>query len=140
MKAVVQTVSQARVTVDDAVVGAIDEGLLVLLGVTHTDSRAEVEWMANKIWNLRIMDDEQSASDRDAPILCVSQFTLYADARKGRRPSWKEAAPSEVAEPIVNQVVEQLRTLGARVETGKFGAMMDVSSVNVGPRTIILER
>jgi D-tyrosyl-tRNA(Tyr) deacylase len=140
MKAVVQTVSEAEVTVDGAVVGSIGEGLLVLLGVTHTDGPAEVQWIAEKIWSLRIMRDELSASDLDAPILLVSQFTLYADTRKGRRPSWNAAAPGPVAEPIVEAVATQLRGLGARVETGKFGAMMRVRSVNVGPQTILLER
>jgi D-tyrosyl-tRNA(Tyr) deacylase len=140
MKAVVQTVSEAEVTVDDAVVGSIGEGLLVLLGVTHTDGPAEVRWIAEKIWSLRIMRDELSASDLDAPILLVSQFTLYADTRKGRRPSWNAAAPGPVAEPIVEAVATHLRGLGARVETGKFGAMMRVRSVNVGPNTILLER
>ncbi|MFC3491368.1 D-aminoacyl-tRNA deacylase [Glycomyces rhizosphaerae] len=140
MKAVVQTVSEAEVTVEGATVGAIGEGLLVLLGVTHTDGPAEVRWIAEKIWSLRIMRDELSASDLDAPILLVSQFTLYADTRKGRRPSWNAAAPGPVAEPLVEAVASDLRDLGARVETGKFGAMMQVRSVNVGPNTILLER
>ncbi|MCC3764894.1 D-tyrosyl-tRNA(Tyr) deacylase [Glycomyces sp. TRM65418] len=140
MRAVVQTVSEAEVTVEDATVGAIGEGLLVLLGVTHTDGPDEVRWIAEKIWSLRIMRDERSASDLDAPILLVSQFTLYADTRKGRRPSWNAAAPGPVAEPLVEAVAERLRGLGARVETGKFGAMMNVRSVNVGPNTILLER
>jgi D-aminoacyl-tRNA deacylase len=146
MKAVVQTVSEAEVTVvkegavDGATVGAIGEGLLVLLGVTHTDGPAEVTWIAEKIWSLRIMRDELSASDLDAPILLVSQFTLYADTRKGRRPSWNAAAPGPVAEPLVEAVAAHLRSLGAKVETGEFGAMMLVRSVNVGPNTILLER
>ena len=140
MKAVVQTVSEAEVVVEDAVVGAIGEGLLVLLGVTHSDGPEQVRWIAEKIWSLRIMRDELSASDLDAPILLVSQFTLYADTRKGRRPSWNAAAPRPVAEPLVEAVAEHLRGLGARVETGKFGAMMRVRSVNVGPNTILLER
>jgi D-tyrosyl-tRNA(Tyr) deacylase len=140
MKAVVQTVGEAEVVVEDTVVGAIGEGLLVLLGVTHTDGPAEVRWIAEKIWSLRIMRDELSASDLDAPILLVSQFTLYADTRKGRRPSWNAAAPGPVAEPLVEAVAAHLRGLGARVESGKFGAMMLVRSVNVGPNTILLER
>lgn len=140
MKAVVQTVSEAEVTVEGASVGAIGEGLLVLVGVTHTDGPAEVRWIAEKIWSLRIMRDELSASDLDAPVLLVSQFTLYADTRKGRRPSWNAAAPGPVAEPLVEAVASHLRDLGARVETGKFGAMMQVRSVNVGPNTILLER
>jgi len=145
MKAVVQTVSEAEVLVDGVSVGAIGEGLLVLVGVTHTDGPAEVKWIAEKIWSLRIFKghstgDELSASDLDAPILLVSQFTLYADTRKGRRPSWNAAAPGPVAEPLVEAVATHLRGLGARVETGKFGAMMLVRSVNVGPNTILLER
>jgi D-tyrosyl-tRNA(Tyr) deacylase len=140
MRAVVQTVSEAEVTVEGASVGAIGEGLLVLLGVTHADGDDEARWIAEKIWRLRIMRDEQSASDLDAPVLLVSQFTLYADTRKGRRPSWNAAAPGPAAEPLVEAVAAHLRGLGARVETGRFGAMMEVRSVNVGPNTILLER
>jgi D-tyrosyl-tRNA(Tyr) deacylase len=140
MKAVVQTVSEAEVTVEGRSVGAIGEGLLVLVGVTHTDGPAEARWIAEKIWSLRIFRDERSASDLDAPVLLVSQFTLYADTRKGRRPSWNAAAPRPVAEPLVEAVAAHLRSLGARVETGEFGAMMHVRSVNVGPNTILLER
>jgi len=152
MRAVVQTVAEAEVTVDDVSVGAIGEGLLVLLGVTHSDGPEEARWIADKIWRLRIfggragkgqgqdLPGERSASDMDAPILLVSQFTLYADTRKGRRPSWNAAAPAPVAEPLVDAVAAALRDLGARVETGAFGAMMEVRSVNVGPNTILLER
>ncbi|MGH8877871.1 MAG: D-aminoacyl-tRNA deacylase [Stackebrandtia sp.] len=140
MRAVVQTVGRASVTVEDQIVGEIADGLLVLVGVTHDDTPADAEAMARKIWELRILDDEKSASDLGAPILVVSQFTLYADTRKGRRPSWGAAAPGEVAEPLVDAVVAALRQRGAKVETGRFGAMMLVSSVNVGPRTVILER
>ncbi len=140
MRAVVQTVAEAEVTVEGASVGAIEGGLLVLLGITHSDGPDEARWMADKIWRLRIMDGEQSASDLSAPILLVSQFTLYADTRKGRRPSWKAAAPRPVAEPLVDAVADALRDLGAHVETGAFGAMMEVRSVNVGPNTILLER
>jgi D-tyrosyl-tRNA(Tyr) deacylase len=140
VRAVVQTVSEAEVTVEGTSVGAIGEGLLVLLGVTHTDGEDEVRWIAEKLWNLRIMRDERSASDLDAAVLLVSQFTLYADTRKGRRPSWNAAAPGPVAEPLVEAVASHLRSLGARVETGRFGAMMEVRSVNVGPNTILLER
>ncbi|WP_030162462.1 D-aminoacyl-tRNA deacylase [Glycomyces sp. NRRL B-16210] len=140
MKAVVQTVGEAEVTVEGESVGAIGEGLLVLLGVTHTDGDAEVRWIAEKLWSLRIMREEQSASDLDAPILLVSQFTLYADTRKGRRPSWNAAAPGPVAEPLFEAVAAHLRSLGAHVETGRFGAMMAVRSVNLGPNTILLER
>ena len=139
MRAVVQTVSRASVTVDDAVVGAIGEGLLVLVGVTHDDGPAEVQTLARKVHELRILDGERSASDIGAPLLVISQFTLYADTRKGRRPSWQAAAPAEVAEPLVDALVEALRGRGATVETGRFRAHMLVESVNVGPRTIVLE-
>jgi D-tyrosyl-tRNA(Tyr) deacylase len=139
MRAVVQTVSRASVTVDDAVVGAIGEGLLVLVGVTHDDGPAEVQTLARKVHELRILDGERSASDIGAPLLVISQFTLYADTRKGRRPSWQAAAPAEVAEPLVDALVEALRERGATVETGRFRAHMLVESVNVGPRTIVLE-
>ncbi|MEV0645825.1 D-aminoacyl-tRNA deacylase [Phytomonospora sp. NPDC050363] len=139
MRAVVQTVGEARVTVEGEIVGEIGEGLLVLVGVTHTDGPAEVEKVARKIWELRILDGEKSASDVGAPILVVSQFTLYGDARKGRRPTWTAAAPGPVAEPLVEAVVESLRNRGATVETGRFGAFMLVSSVNVGPRTVLLD-
>ena len=114
-------------------------GLCVLLGVTHDDGPAEVAWMARKIWELRIMRDEQSASDLGAPVLVVSQFTLYADTRKGRRPSWSGAAPPAVSEPLFDAFVASLRDLGAHVETGRFGAMMDVELVNDGPVTILLD-
>ena len=138
MRAVVQTVGRASVTVDGDVVGAIDNGLLVLLGVTHTDTAETARTMARKVHELRILDDERSASDTGAPILVVSQFTLYGDARKGRRPTWTAAAPAEVAEPLVTAVVEALRERGAKVETGRFRAHMLVESVNIGPRTILL--
>ncbi|SIN39432.1 D-aminoacyl-tRNA deacylase [Micromonospora cremea] len=139
MRAVVQTVGRASVTVDGAVVGAIDDGLLVLLGVTHTDTAETARTMARKVHELRILDDERSAADTGAPVLVVSQFTLYGDARKGRRPSWTAAAPAEVAEPLVSAVVEALRERGAKVETGRFRAHMLVESVNIGPRTILLD-
>lgn len=139
MRAVVQTVGRASVTVDGEVVGAIGDGLLVLLGVTHSDTPQVVETMARKIHELRILDDERSAADTGAPILVVSQFTLYGDARKGRRPTWTAAAPAEVAEPMVDAVVAALRARGATVETGRFRAHMLVESVNVGPRTILLD-
>ncbi|MEU5720350.1 MULTISPECIES: D-aminoacyl-tRNA deacylase [unclassified Micromonospora] len=139
MRAVVQTVSRAGVTVDGEVVGEIADGLLVLLGVTHTDTRQVAATMARKIHELRILDDERSAADTGAPILVVSQFTLYGDARKGRRPTWTAAAPAEQAEPLVTAVVEELRARGAKVETGRFRAHMLVESVNVGPRTILLD-
>lgn len=139
MRAVVQTVSRASVTVDGEVVGAIDDGLLVLLGVTHSDTPAIADTMARKVWELRILDDEKSASDIGAPILVVSQFTLYGDARKGRRPTWIAAAPAEVAEPLVTAFAEALRARGAKVATGRFRAHMLVESVNVGPRTVLLD-
>jgi len=141
VRAVVQRVMSANVTVDGAVVGAIEEpGLLVLLGVTHGDGPAEVSWMARKIWELRLLRDEKSASDVGAPVLVVSQFTLYGDARKGRRPTWQAAAPGEVSEPAYDAVCAELSRLGARVERGVFGADMRVESVNDGPVTLILER
>jgi D-tyrosyl-tRNA(Tyr) deacylase len=139
MRAVVQTVSRASVTVDGEVVGAIDDGLLVLLGVTHSDTPAIADTTARKVWELRILDDEKSASDVSAPILVVSQFTLYGDARKGRRPTWIAAAPAEVAEPLVTAFAEALRARGAKVATGRFRAHMLVESVNVGPRTVLLD-
>jgi D-tyrosyl-tRNA(Tyr) deacylase len=139
MRAVVQTVSRAAVTVDDEVVGKIEDGLLVLVGVTHDDTRAEAAELARKTFELRILDGERSASDVGAPLLVVSQFTLYGDTRKGRRPSWSAAAPAEVAEPLVTAYVESLRARGAQVETGRFQAHMLVESVNVGPQTVILE-
>jgi D-tyrosyl-tRNA(Tyr) deacylase len=141
VRAVVQRVVSASVTVDGAVVGAIEEpGLLVYLGVTHGDGPAEVAWMARKIWDLRLLREEWSASDVGAPVLVVSQFTLYGDARKGRRPTWQAAAPSAVSEPTYDAVCAALVALGARVERGVFGADMRVESVNDGPVTLILER
>ena len=140
MRAVVQRVSQASVTVDERVVGAIDEpGLLVLVGVTHTDTPQTATKLAAKLWGLRILEGEKSCSDVGAPLLVVSQFTLYAGTDKGRRPTWQAAAPGPVAEPLVDAVVSSLRALGARVETGVFGADMKVSLTNDGPVTIIVE-
>lgn len=127
-------------TVDGRVVGAIAEpGLLVLVGVTHDDTPARAERLAAKLWGLRILDGERSCSDEGAPLLVISQFTLYGDTRKGRRPSWIAAAPGPVAEPLVEAVVAALRALGARVETGEFGARMAVSLVNDGPITLIID-
>ncbi|MEZ0579733.1 D-aminoacyl-tRNA deacylase [Nocardioides sp. MH1] len=141
MRAVVQRVLSASVTVDGAVVGAIDEpGLLVLLGVAHGDGTDEAEWMARKIRDLRILRDERSVADTGAAVLVVSQFTLYGDARKGRRPSWTRAAPGPVSEPLYDAVCAGLERLGTRVERGVFGAMMEVASVNDGPFTVLLER
>jgi D-aminoacyl-tRNA deacylase len=133
-------VTQASVTVDGQVTGAIDEpGLLVLVGVTHDDTKDKARKLAAKLWGLRIMHDEKSCSDLGAPLLVVSQFTLYADTAKGRRPTWNNAAPGPVAQPFVTAVVNELRALGARVETGVFGADMQVALVNDGPVTIIIE-
>lgn len=139
MRAVIQTVSKASVTVDDAVVGEIADGLLVLVGVTHDDSPEKARTMARKIHELRILDDERSAADTGAPLLVISQFTLYGDARKGRRPSWIAAARPEQAEPLIDDLVVALRERGAHVETGRFRMHMLVESVNVGPRTIVLD-
>jgi D-tyrosyl-tRNA(Tyr) deacylase len=139
VRAVVQTVSEARVTVDGEVVGEIKDGLLVLLGITHPDTPATAEAMARKVYELRILDDERSAADLMAPVLVVSQFTLYGDARKGRRPTWQAAAPAEVAEPLVTAFADALRRRGATVQTGRFRAHMLVSSTNVGPRTVLLD-
>ncbi len=140
MRAVVQRVSQASVAVGGRVVGAIGEpGLLVLVGVTHGDTPAQAGKLAAKLWGLRILEGEKSCSDVAAPLLVISQFTLYADTRKGRRPSWLAAAPGPVAEPLVDAVVSALRKLGARVETGVFGADMKVSLVNDGPVTLVID-
>jgi D-aminoacyl-tRNA deacylase len=140
VRAVVQRVSWASVAVGGRVVGVIDEpGLLVLVGVTHQDTPQTAAKLATKVWGLRILPGEKSCSDVGAPLLVISQFTLYADLGKGRRPSWQAAAPGPVAEPLVGAVVSSLRGLGARVETGVFGAEMKVSLVNDGPVTIILE-
>lgn len=130
----------ASVTVDGAVVGEIAEpGLLVLLGVGTDDTVAKADTMARKLHELRILRDEQSCATTNAPLLVVSQFTLYGDTRKGRRPSWTAAARPEVAEPIVDAVVAALRARGATVETGRFGAAMTVASSNDGPFTVIVE-
>jgi D-tyrosyl-tRNA(Tyr) deacylase len=139
VRALVQTVSRASVTVDGTVVGAIGEGLLVLVGVTHTDSATTAKELARKAYELRIFDEERSAAELTAPVLVVSQFTLYGDARKGRRPTWAGAAPAEVAEPLVEAFAQALRDRGATVATGRFRTRMLVESVNVGPRTVLLE-
>jgi D-tyrosyl-tRNA(Tyr) deacylase len=140
MRAVVQRVSQASVTVDGEVVGAIDgPGLLILVGVTHDDTPEKAATLAAKIWNLRILHDERSAADEQAPILAISQFTLYADTRKGRRPSWSAAAPGPVSEPLYDAFCTALQDLGAKVERGIFGADMEVALVNDGPVTLILD-
>ena len=135
-----QRVSQASVTVGRRVVGAIGEpGLLVLVGAAQQDTPQTAARMAAKLWGLRILKGELSCSDTGAPLLVISQFTLYADTRKGRRPTWQGAAPGPVAEPLVAALVTALRALGAHVETGVFGAHMKVSLVNDGPVTVILE-
>ncbi|WP_190112732.1 D-aminoacyl-tRNA deacylase [Streptomyces cinnamoneus] len=140
MRAVVQRVNGASVAVDGRVVGEIvGEGLCVLVGATHDDTDAKAAQLARKLWSLRVLQDEKSCSDVGAPLLVISQFTLYGDARKGRRPTWNAAAPGPVAEPLVDEVVAQLRALGARVETGRFGADMKVSLTNDGPFTVLLE-
>jgi len=140
MRAVVQRVTKASVTVDGQVAGAIEEpGLLVLVGITHDDTPDQAARLAAKLWGLRILDGEKSCSDVNAPLLVISQFTLYADLAKGRRPSWSAAAPGPVAEPLVDAVIAGLRELGARVATGIFGADMKVSLVNDGPVTIIIK-
>ena len=140
MRAVLQRVTSASVVVDGAVVGALTTpGLLVYLGITHDDGPAEVAWMARKIRDLRILRDDRSVADDDAPVLVVSQFTLYGEARKGRRPSWTAAAPGPVSEPLYEAVCAALEAAGTHVERGVFGAMMEVSSVNDGPFTVLLE-
>lgn len=140
MRAVVSRVSRASVSVDGTIVGEINEpGLLVLLGVTHSDGPEEVERMARKLHEIRALRDEQSCAATGAPLLVVSQFTLYGSTRKGRRPSWTEAAPPEQAESIVAAVIERLRSRSARVETGRFAATMAVESVNDGPFTVLVD-
>jgi D-tyrosyl-tRNA(Tyr) deacylase len=140
----VQRVSAASVDVDGEVVGRIEladgrQGLVALVGVTHSDTTETARALADKIWRMRILDGERSAADLAAPILVISQFTLYANTAKGRRPSWNAAAPGAVAEPLVDELVATLRELGADVATGRFGAHMQVNLVNDGPVTIMLE-
>lgn len=140
MRAVVQRVTRARVRVADEVVGSIDgPGLVVLLGVTSGDGPAQIDLIARKVAELRILRDERSAVEVGAPVLVVSQFTLYADTRKGRRPTWGAAAPGPLAKPLVEAVVAALRARGLEVATGVFGADMAVELVNDGPVTILLE-
>ncbi|WP_103339637.1 D-aminoacyl-tRNA deacylase [Amycolatopsis sp. CA-126428] len=140
MRAVAARVTRADVTVGGEVVGAIDEpGLLVLLGIHVDDDTAKAVTMARKLHELRVLRDEESCATANAPLLVVSQFTLYGDTKKGRRPSWTQAARPEVAEPLVDAVVAELRGRGATVATGRFGAMMAVSSVNDGPFTVLVE-
>ncbi len=136
----VQRVDGARVVVGGETVGEIvGEGLCVLVGVTHDDTPEKAALLARKLWSVRILEGEKSCSDNGAPLLVISQFTLYGDARKGRRPTWNAAAPGPVAEPLVDEVVAQLRALGATVETGRFGADMRVSLTNHGPFTIVID-
>jgi D-aminoacyl-tRNA deacylase len=140
MRAVLQRVTSASVTVDGEVVGRIEEpGLVVLLGVTHDDGPDQVAWMVRKIRDLRIMHDERSVADLGAPVLMVSQFTLYGDARKGRRPTWQAAAPGEVSEPLYEAVCTGLEEAGTHVEQGVFGAQMLVDLTNDGPITMVLD-
>jgi D-aminoacyl-tRNA deacylase len=140
VRAVVQRASEASVTVSGAVVAELTApGLLVLVGVTHDDTVARATALASKIYYLRILADEKSCADTGAPLLVVSQFTLYAKTDKGRRPSWQAAAPRDIAEPLVIAFADALRSLGADVQTGVFGAAMAVRLVNDGPVTLILE-
>jgi D-tyrosyl-tRNA(Tyr) deacylase len=137
---VLQRATRASVTVDGEVVGGFDSpGLVVLLGVTHDDGPREVEWMANKIRDIRLLHDEKSIGELGAPALVISQFTLYGDARKGRRPTWNAAAPGPVAEPLYEAVCDRMAELGTPVSRGRFGADMAVELVNDGPVTLILE-
>ncbi len=140
MRAVIQRVTRASVEVDGEVVGAIDgPGLLALVGVTHGDGPAQIAWLTRKIAELRIFEGDASIEQVGGAVLVVSQFTLYADVRKGRRPSWSAAAPGPVAEPLVDSLAEALRERGLQVATGTFGAHMSVSLVNDGPVTLVLD-
>ncbi|WP_211747561.1 D-aminoacyl-tRNA deacylase [Paenibacillus sp. Marseille-Q4541] len=144
MKVIIQRCSSAKVTVDEEIIGQINQGLMLLVGVTHEDVEKDADYLADKIAGLRIFEDESgkmnhSVLDIQGAILSVSQFTLYADTRKGKRPNFMGAAKPDVAEPLYEYFNEQLRKKGLQVETGKFGAMMDVSLINEGPVTLILE-
>jgi len=140
MRVVLQRVTSAAVTVDGQTVGSIDRpGLLALVGITHDDGETQVQKLAEKTAQLRLLEGEVSCLDAGAPVLAVSQFTLYADSKKGRRPSWSKAAPAPVSEPLFNSYVEALQALGLKVETGVFGAQMQVSLTNDGPVTLILD-
>lgn len=142
MRVLVQRVTSATVSVEGEVVGAIrpeGQGLLALVGVTHDDDAQTAAQLAEKLWRLRILDEEKSAADVGAPVLVVSQFTLYANTKKGRRPAWNAAAPGSVSEPIVAAFADALRNLGAQVEAGIFGAHMQVELINDGPVTVLLE-
>ena len=140
MRAVIQRVSAAQVVVEEEVVGRLDgPGLVVLLGITHDDGPEQVAWMARKIADLRLLRGEKSVSDTGAGVLVISQFTLYGDARKGRRPTWNAAAPGEVAEPMYEAVCEALSARGLTVARGVFGADMSVQLTNDGPTTVWLD-
>ncbi|MGH3726609.1 MAG: D-aminoacyl-tRNA deacylase [Mycobacterium sp.] len=142
MRVLVQRVVSATVSVDGRAVGGIrpkGQGLVALVGVTHDDDGEKAAQLAEKLWQLRILDGEKSAADVGAPILVVSQFTLYANTKKGRRPAWNAAAPGDVAEPILEAFIGALRGIGAHVETGVFGAHMQVELINDGPVTVLLE-
>lgn len=144
MRALIQRVTTAAVAVDGVETARITpppggHGLLVLVGVTHDDDATKAATLARKVWTMRILEGEKSASELDAPLLVVSQFTLMADTRKSRRPSWSAAAPRDVAEPLVEEFASALHTLGAHVQTGTFGAHMEVSLVNDGPVTLLVE-
>ena len=140
MRAVVQKVTEAQVVVGGDVVGAIDRpGLLALVGVTHSDTTGHAHALATKLHTLRILDSEKSCADVDAPLLVVSQFTLYADTGKGRRPSWNAAAPAGIAEPLVDAVIAELRARGATVASGRFGAHMHLHLLNDGPVTLVID-
>ncbi|WP_280478714.1 D-aminoacyl-tRNA deacylase [Nocardia cyriacigeorgica] len=146
MRVLLQRVTSAQVSVDGEVIGRIDpaahgapHGLVALVGVTHDDTEQTAAALADKLWRLRVLDGERSAADLDAPILVVSQFTLYADTKKGRRPSWSAAAPGPIAEPLVDHFADALRALGATVATGRFGAHMHIDLTNDGPVTLLLE-
>ncbi len=139
MRAVVQRVTSASVEVGGETVGAIGGGLLALVGVTHDDTPVQARTLARKLAELRLLAGERSVLDAGAEVLVVSQFTLYGDARKGRRPTWQAAAPGAVAEPLIQAVVDALRGRGVTVATGRFGADMAVSLTNDGPYTVLLE-
>jgi len=145
VRVLLQRVKQASVTVDDRIVGAIDAGYLLLVGVTHEDTEAEVNWLADKVAGLRVFEDADekmnlSIQDVAGKVLSVSQFTLYGDTQKGRRPAFTQAAKPDIAETLYEKFNDRLRTHGLVVETGKFGAMMDVALVNDGPVTLMLEK
>ncbi len=139
MRVVLQRVSSAAVRVGAETVGSIETGVVVLLGVTHNDTAGNAQALAERVYHLRILRDEQSLASSGAAALVISQFTLYADTRKGRRPSWNAAAPAAVAEPLYDAFCTHLRHLGVRVSTGRFGATMAVELVNDGPVTLILD-